>query len=95
MKLPLVEWKKAVIPGLYFLTVEPTMAVYGKILQLQQEGYIWAYCYNHTCLAGEDTKLHHSEITTPLSARQFHLARNLGWPSGENELSQILTLPPD
>jgi hypothetical protein len=95
LKLPLLEWKKAVIPGLYFLTVEPTLVVYGKILQIQQEGYIWAYCYDHTCRTGEDSKLHHSEITTPLSVCQFRLAWNLGWPSGEKELSKILNLPPD
>jgi hypothetical protein len=91
----LADWKQAVVPGLYFLTVEPSLAVYGKILRLQQEGYIWAVCYHNLCYFGEESKLHRSELTIPLSVWQFTLARQKGWPSTDDGLTEILTTPPD
>lgn len=91
----LTDWKYAVTPGLYFLAVEPDLAVYGKVLQLHQEGYIWAVCFNRLCTSGEESKLHRSELTIPLSVSQFSVARNLGWPSHEEGLTRILTLPSD
>ena len=89
------DWKSEVIPGLYFLTMEPTLAVYGKVLNLQKGGFLWTICYHLDCEEGEPSKLHNSEITLPLSAWQFRTARELGWPSSQQELNQILTLPPD
>ena len=89
------DWKSEVVPGLYFLTMEPKLAVYGKVLDLQSGGFLWTVCYHKACSQGEPSKLHNSEITFPLSAWQFRYARQKGWPSNQEELNQILTLPPD
>ena len=93
--LILPDWKSAVVPGLYFLTIEPALAVYGRILQLHREGYIWAFCHHHLCLSGEESKLHRDDLTALLSVRQYTFAKSLRWPSTEDGLTQILNLPPD
>jgi len=93
--LLLEDWKSAVIPGLFFLSVETQLVVYGKILQLHKDGFLWTLCYNQMCEDGEETKLHYSELAIPLSIEQFKIARRLRWPSNEHDITRILTLPPD
>ncbi len=95
VNLQLAEWKAAVIPDLRFLAIEPTLAVYGKVLRVQSDGYLWAVCYTHVCTSGEESKLHHSELALPLSIEQFILARALGWPSHDTGITKILSIPPN
>jgi len=93
--LVLIDWKPSVVPGLCFLSIETEqpLAVYGKILDLHADGYLWAFCYHYLCSTGEESKIHNSDLTLPLSAEQFRLAKNLGWPSHEYGLTQILSVP--
>lgn len=93
--LPLLDWKAAVVPDLRFLSMEPKLAVYGKILRVQSDGYLWAWCYTHLHTSGEESKLHRSELAIPLSIEQFQIARRLGWPSNEAGITRILSLPPN
>lgn len=93
----LTSWKADVIPGVRFLLIESDqrLAIYGKVLGIQEDGYLWTFCYNHLCSAGEESKVHTSDLTLPLSTEQFRLAWHLGWPSHEYGLTRILTIPPN
>lgn len=97
VNLALDAWKSSVIPGVCFLTIEPgqALAVYGRIVKLQPDGYVWAYCHHQLCPEGEETKIHRDEINLPLSIQQFNYARRLRWPSSEASLIQIIRLPSD